>query len=540
MKNTYKFILTGIIALASTSCKKYLDVNVNPNQAISGTPDLVLPQSIVSVAANTVGFNFYGAQVVGYLANGGGVSGWGAIISYNYLTTDQSARFSETYDTGNDIQYVINNTEGKPEYAQYNAAAKVMKAFIFQRLVDQYNDVPYTEAFKGAELVTPKYDKATDIYKSIADLCDAAIATFNANPAATPTFKAADPLFGNSNTATTEIDRWIQFANTLKLRLIVRAGSKVAFTNKTFDVKGFLTDDAIVNPGYAKISGKQNPFWDTYAYSNANAARTVGAQYVPTPYIIGFFDGKKLKDDTRINLYYKNGAAISAERFYNQLGNQTDAAGRGQTPNSWYKGSSALVYDQAGIFKGPDAGMPIFLAADSYFLQAEARLSGLISGSAATAFDNGMLASFNYLDKNAAGIVSGTIPGSSTIARSPANELTAYKLANAGSYLVNFALAATPAQQLEAIITQKYLALNFIISDESWNEYRRTGYPFNNVPGTQTNPTTAVNSFTSIVTEATGPDKLPTRLLYPQSEFVYNASNVPTVDKYTSKIFWAK
>lgn len=540
MKKIFNIILTTLTVVLMTSCKKYLDVNVNPNQAIAGTPDLVLPQSIVAVAANTVGYNFYGAQTVGYLANGGGVSGWGAIISYNYTTSDQSARFSDTYNTGNDIQYVIDNTEGKPDFAQYNAAAKVLKAFIFQRLVDQYNDVPYTEAFKGAELVTPKYDKATDIYKSLADLCDAAITIFNANPAASTTFKAADPLFGGSTTQTIEINRWIQFANTIKLRLILRAGNKVAFTNKTFDPKGFLIDDAIVNPVYTKIAGKQNPFWDTYAYSNANAARTAGAQYVPTPYIVGFFDGKKLKDDTRINLYYKNSAAVSAQRFYNQLGDQTDIAGRGQTPNSWFKGTNATVYDQAGIFKGPDAGMPLFLAADSYFLQAEAILSGLITGNAATAFNNGMLASFTYLDKNATGNVAGTIPGSTTIARNPTTELAAYRLANPVSYLVNFALATTPAQQLEAIITQKYLALNFIISDEAWNEYRRTGYPVNNIPGTATNPTTSLNSFSSVVSEATAIDKLPTRILYPQSEFVYNATNIPTVDKYTSKIFWAR
>ncbi|RYE24514.1 MAG: SusD/RagB family nutrient-binding outer membrane lipoprotein [Sphingobacteriaceae bacterium] len=455
MKKIFNILLATVTVISVTSCKKYLDVNVNPNQAISGTPDLVLPQSIV-------------------------------------------------------------------------------------RLVDQYNDVPYTEAFKGAELVTPKYDKATDIYKSLADLCDAAITTFNANPAAITTFRAADPLFGSSSTSTIEINRWIQFANTIKLRLIVRAGNKVAFTNKTFDSKGFLADDAIVNPVYTKIAGKQNPMWDTYAYSNANAARTAGAQYVPTPYIVGFFDGKKLKDDTRINLYYKNNAAISAQRFYNQLGDQTDAAGRGQPPNSWYKGSSASVYDQAGIFKGPDAGMPIFLAADSYFLQAEAILTGVITGNAATAFNSGMLASFTYLDKNAAGAVAGTIPGSTTIARNPTTELAAYRVANPDSYLVNFALATTPARQLEAIITQKYLALNFIISDEAWNEYRRTGYPVNNIPGTATNPTTSLNSFSSVVSEATAVDRLPTRLLYPQSEFVYNAANVPTVDKYTTKIFWAR
>jgi hypothetical protein len=34
---------------------------------------------------------------------------------------------------------------------------------------------------------------------------------------------------------------------------------------------------------------------------------------------------------------------------------------------------------------------------------------------------------------------------------------------------------------------------------------------------------------------------LPTRLLYPSTEFTYNAANVPgNIDKYSTKIFWAK
>ncbi|WP_342646010.1 SusD/RagB family nutrient-binding outer membrane lipoprotein [Mucilaginibacter sp. CSA2-8R] len=534
MKKILNLFILTLAAVTVTSCKKYLDVNVNPNDPTTGTPDLVLPQSIVYAAAHTVNFNFYGSQTVGYLANGGGVSGWGAIISYNYATTDQTGLFNTSYDVANDIQYVIDNTEGQAQFAQYNAAAKVMKAFVFQRLVDQYNDVPYTESLKGGGNVTPKYDKATDIYKSLADLCDAAITTFNANPVATSQFKTSDPLFGSSSSTTVEINRWIQFANTLKLRLIIRAGSKVAFSNKTFDSKGFLTDDAIVNPGYTRANGKQNPMWNSYAYSFANAAQTAGAQYVPTPYIISFFNGQKISDPTRINLYYKNGSAVNSGSFTNTLGSLLATAGRGQTPNSWFKGTNATTYDQAGIFKGPDAGQPIFLAADSYFLQAEAMLTGVISGDATTAFNNGILASFTYLDKNAAGAVTGNVPGSATVARNPSAEVTAYKAANPNSYLVNYEKATTNAQRLEAIITQKYLALNFIIGDEAWNEYRRTGYPVNVNNGSST------ESFTSVATESTAPDKLPTRLLYPNTEFSYNSANIPSVDKYTSKIFWAR
>lgn len=532
MKRIFNIFIIAATAVSVSSCKKYLDVNQNPNSPTTASPELVLPQSIVAVGANTYNYNFYGSQTVGYLANGGGVSGWGSIISYNYATTDQNNMWNVTYNSeGADLENVISSTEGIASYVQFNAAAKVMKAYAFQRLVDQYNDVPYSDALKGTANVTPKYDKAADIYKALADLCDNAIASFNANPAASALFKSSDPLFGSSANTTTEINRWIQLANTIKLRLVIRAGDKVAFTNKNFDAKGFLTDDAVINPGYARVSGKQNPFWNSFTYTFANAAVAVGGQYTPTPYVMGFFNGTKLTDPTRGNLYYKLGTSTPT----NQLGNQLSSAGRGQVPNSWFKGTNATTYDQAGIFKGPDAGQPLFLAADSYFLQAEAALKGLISGTPQTLFNQGVQASFTYLDKNAAGVVSGNIPGGTT-PRNPATEFAAYQTANAGNYLVNYALAGTDAQRLEAIITQKYIALNMIFGDEAWNEYRRTGYPANNTAANAT----ASSTFISVVSESTAPDKLPTRILYPSSEFVYNAANVPSANQYTSKIFWAR
>ncbi|RBQ05865.1 SusD/RagB family nutrient-binding outer membrane lipoprotein [Pedobacter miscanthi] len=545
MKKIFILFFAATVGISLSSCKKYLDINTNTNQPTSGTPELVLPQALTAVAGLTWGqvplegtppnsanattsgsFNFYGSQVVGYVSNGGGVSGWGAIISYDYASTDWQRLWNNSYDVATDLQYVIDNTEGKAGYAQFNAAAKVMKAYTFQRLVDQYGDVPYSDALKGAASVTPKYDKATDIYKSLADLCDAAIVAFKANPAAASNFKGADVMFGSSSSTTVEITRWIQLANTLKLRLILRGGTKVAFTNKTFDAAGFLTDDAQVNPGYGKVSGKQNPGWNGFTYSFAGAAVAAGAQYTPTPFIMGFYNGSKLSDVARANVVYKSGTATAT----NQLGNQLATAGRGAVPNSWFRGTSSTSYESIGIFKGPDAAQPILLAADSYFLQAEAIQTGLLTGAAQTAFNSGIQASFRYLYK--------TNTGAIAAGKDPVADAAAYQVANAGSYLANYNLALTPAQQLEAIITQKYIALNLIFGDEAWNEYRRTGYPASNSDINQATPAQTIVSIAGLSTAA---DKLPARLLYPSTEFTYNSANVPSgINKYTSKIFWAR
>jgi len=142
-------------------------------------------------------------------------------------------------------------------------------------------------------------------------------------------------------------------------------------------------------------------------------------------------------------------------------------------------------------------------------------------------FNSGILASFKYLYQ---------LPGGTTSGNPTADEAT-YLTDNANSYLVNIALATTPAEQLEAIITQKYIALNFVSSHEAWNDYRRTLYPaLVNAPGA-----TATQTFAARTSQSTRPDRLPTRILYPSSEGSYNGENLPKgITPFTSLIFWAQ
>jgi hypothetical protein len=163
-------------------------------------------------------------------------------------------------------------------------------------------------------------------------------------------------------------------------------------------------------------------------------------------------------------------------------------------------------------------------------LQAEADLRGILGGTAATDFNNGIAASFSYLEQGP------TVNSGDTVTAQAITDAANYQTANSTSYLANFSLAASTAQKTEAIITQKYIALNFIHGEEAWSEYRRTGYPVSSstVLG---NPYGAIASTQS---QATRPDHLPTRLPYPASEAATNAANVPQgVSVYSSTIFWA-
>ena len=530
MKRRYILFLAGMVLLTLSSCKKFIDINdVNPNQAIYSTPELVLPQAMVYTAANSVAFNNYGSQLVGYRANGGGVSGWGAIITYNYTTTSFQGLWNNTYDNLNDYQYVLNSTTGDPVYAYYNAAAKIMKAYNFELLVNTYNDVPYFNAFKGAGNLQPAYDKAEDIYKDLGVQLDSAIYIINTAKAATgdnvpkALTAAADVVFGGN------VDNWKRFANTIKLRLMVRGRGKVTFANTTFDPIGFVTDDVVVQPGYTKIAGKQNPQWNAFAYSEANAVRGVGGQYVPTPFILSFYDGTKIVDTGRGRVTYKNWSGnngINTKK--NQLGNLNNPA-TGETPNAWYIGTSATVYSQQGIYKGPDMAQPLMLAAQSYFLQAEAAVRGIagVTGTPKALFESGITASYRYLYKNAAGTVRAD--------RDPVKTKNDFIASNETNRLVNLDLATTNEEKIEAIVTQNYVSVNMILSHEGWFDFIRTGYP-----KIVANSTNATETFASVASQATTPNKLPTRILYPADEFRFNQNNVPKgVTQFSNKIFFA-
>ncbi|MDN3658463.1 SusD/RagB family nutrient-binding outer membrane lipoprotein [Ferruginibacter paludis] len=517
MKKTIAGMLIGI-AVLGTSCKKYLDINTNPNQATSATPELILPQALTYTASVTNSYNSYGSQTGMYAANAGGYGGFGESITYNY-TTSNTGLWGITYDNLEDYQAILNKTAGQDIYDYYNAAARVMKAYEFQLLVDAFNDVPYESALQGSNNLTPAYSSGKDIYKDLANQLDTAIALFNAGanvPGVTP-LGSADVLFGGSAT------KWKKFANTLKLRLIIRGGDKVDFANKTFSSDGFLTTDALVNPGYNRDNGKQNPAWNTWAYGYTGSA--ANKAWMPSKFIFGFYDGNTIIDTARgTAIYFK-----FPNTGINQLGVESNNLVSSPTGSFWFSGTDrdgTANGNQVGILKGPDAGQPLMLASESYFLQAEAALKGIITdGDPAVLFDKGITAAFNYTFQLPDGSVSEDIPAL----------VTKYKADNSSKYLVNFALANTTDKKEEAIITQKFIALNFVNGQEAWNEYRRTHYP-TIVPGG-----TGYQTFASTVSESTRPDKLPTRIMYPVSESTYNGANVPTgIAPFTSLIFWAQ
>jgi hypothetical protein len=539
MKKTNIKLWAGALLVLFTvsSCEDKLNINDNPNSPITADINLVLPQAITASANVASQFNSYGGHFGGYIANAGGFSGFGNLLNYNLTPGDYNGLWVNTYqDPLKDLKYVIDNTEGQGQYAYYNASAKIMTAFLYQKLVDTFGNIPYSQALRGEEgIVAPAYDDAATIYQDLFAKLDESIDIIQTAQASTTVLPlrltaAADPLYSEITDAEDQATEWARFANTLKLRILLRLTGKTEFN--AFVISGFagldlglgfITNDAIVDPGYEL--NRPNPAWATWGRTVALALSN--SSRVPTTYSFGFFNGNKLQDTRRGEANFVNYPGTPTNQLGNEVGNPTIVAGQ----VTW--ASNQTGYTGTGILKGAAMGQPLMLHAEALFLLAEAQLRGHIAGDYITTFNLGVNAAFNYSFKNEnEGLVTppGLTLGANTLAQALGNE---YRAANTGNPLADITLAGTFEDRLEAIITQKYIAMTMVTSDEGYNEFRRTGYPATVAGG---GPLTDIASNKSNVTSRA--DRLPTRVLYPSSEQSYNATNYVTINHNSDLIFW--
>ncbi len=93
------------------------------------------------------------------------------------------------------------------------ALAQIWRVWTFHRLTDYYGPVPY---FKAGEVATTvPYDAQDVIYDDFFKQLISAVEVLKANTTASP-FDNGDLVYGG------DVDKWIKFANTLRLRLALR------------------------------------------------------------------------------------------------------------------------------------------------------------------------------------------------------------------------------------------------------------------------------------------------------------------------------
>lgn len=497
-KRIYSLLtFTALVGLLSACGDSFLDINTNPNQAVSSTPELTLTNAL-NVTAARLNPNEIGAFWSGQWSPSGSVSGFTAEKTYDIQTSFRTGIWTGPYDNLADYKYVETEARkvGKNAIA---GMARVMKAYNYQQIVDAYNNAPYSDALKGTASIRPVYDDASVIYDSlIVDLNKAIaylsepISTTNTNPG------AADIFFAGSNA------KWIKFANTLKLRILIReSGVKAAYVTaqlasmpKTSASYLSADDNVTSNPGYIKSAGKMNQWYENYGFTSADAVAGNHDFYAWTDF---FFTQVPQSDPRRTRLAYPvGGSGTSYVGVPFGVGNDTYLYSKISGFGPAFLPVSATAAASSDLYKRSQV---IMTAAESFFLQSEAVSKGLITGFDKTGkelYESGITESFKFL----------AVPSAATAA---------------ATYINDHPYPAAAADQFKAIITQKWIALAGFNGFEAWTEYRRTGIP--NVPLS----TRAIGSVS------------PKRLLYPLSEYSNNAENVGaqgTINQFTSKIFW--
>jgi hypothetical protein len=488
MKNNFlKNIVILAIPLIVSCSKSTLDVNTDPNNPTATGPELVLPTCLTNIAGGQItGYNYVNEWMGYWCPSGSYAISASDLASYKQTTEFGNNLWINAYHLLSDLNYIITSSKSQNK-SFYQAAGLVINAYTMQQMVDNFNNVPYSEAFKGTATIQPKYDNAQSIYESITNDLTLAVTLFSRSDAKADA--NTDVLFSGDNT------KWMQFANTLKLRILTRQSEmsgrdgyiKAQIDSINANGKGFLTTDASVNPGYLNTSGKMNPFWAL----NYN----VGGTYIndfwrANQYPITFCMNN---NDPRYQLWY---APSAKEQVYqgNIIGSATNHAG-----------NSASVFGP-GVLKNFSQGAVILSASESNFLQAEAILRGWMTGNAQALFESGVAASFNYLG---------------------AGNSTAY-VAQSGNKNTNYAACNSFNEKLACIIRQKWEANNNVTPFEAWCDYRRLNLPAD-IP-------ISVSPYIDVAA-------IPYRILYPTIEYQTNATNVNdqgTIDHHTSKIFWMK
>ena len=501
MKLFNKYILTLFVLTSIISCSDYLDVNTSPNDP---TADVVGPKLILPAAQNgsfsaKVGTqNRYGITMMNQWAGdvtnftGGNVDEY----RFNVTSTFYGGIWNNAYLATDKLQGVIR--KDSPENAYFTAIAKVLKAHNMQYIVDIYGDAPYTEAFQRGENYQPAYDTAASVYASLFNELTEAISGIDAAGLDAVNPGTSDVMLGG------DMDMWKKFANTLRLKLLVRASSSsdgdvqswVSSSWAAVNSMPFLSgaENVTINPGYVVGNGQQNPFWNTYGFSTDGNQTNTNRFIVGSQYFIEYLKASSAVSpvgafDSRISAFF-NTASSSGGDYQGVIQGADDP----EDPN-WglsYIGAGGLLQSasQDGLF---------FSGAESLFLQAEAALNGKIGGSAQDYFEGAIASSFSFYG----------LDGS------------AYVTATRGISGIGWGAS----DNLEAIMRQKWTALHGIDGAELIIEHNRTGFP---------NPT-----LPTLATQA----HRPYRLLYPTSELNGNTANVPSVsasEVFAPAIFYQK
>jgi hypothetical protein len=506
MKISFKnsVLIAGVVAGLSfgAGCKKALDINQSPNlpAAEQGTPKLVFPAAVMGTTARVGGDLAILGVIWGQYSTQSALSSqYRQLDAYNVDGSQINGPYTGMFSSGlKNFQFIIDKSKELEDW-NFLLMGTVMKAYTYGLLVDLYDKVPYTEAFGGASNLNPVFDEGKAIYTALLkELDDALAKDFTASTVTSPgkfdlifppTSGTTDVEKEISWTANNNIDKWKQFANTLKLKFFLRmvnkdaAAAQAGIQKLYTDNAEFLTVDAGVT-GFTNEPGKDNPMYEQNI-RQLNTPDNIRASVT----LVSFLQAKA---DPRIN-YYFGTASPGAIHQGDYL--STDPS----------YGSATRLVQRA-------TDPVVFLsAAESLLMQAEARERYFAGAGAKALYDAGVQASFTAMSAGSAATL----------------------LAGAYAYP-----ATTLDAKIEAISTQKWISyghgLHYI---EGFFEKQRTGFPRTS-PVYSTAGSYVPGQWVVAKNSVLPAGLMPRRLVFPDVEKNRN-SNTPAIVPIQTGVWWA-
>ncbi|THU32062.1 SusD/RagB family nutrient-binding outer membrane lipoprotein [Niastella caeni] len=267
MRTILYTVLIAFCIAPATGCKKFIDVNNDPNNPTSVQESLILSPVELNVSS--------------VLTGGAGTDGLAAILVNHYMqnvalnqpvpnhgtyllfNVDLDETWRTIYVKSLNNLKVLNDKATANGNYNYSGIARIMSAFCLGIATDYWGDIPYTEALNGSNKLQPAYDSQESIYKAIQQLLDDGIADINKNALLKP---GKDDYFYKGN-----MDQWKRLAYTLKARYYMHLTKAPGYTALaqadlalTALQNGLQANSDDMKMTYAGGAGNENPYYTDF------------------------------------------------------------------------------------------------------------------------------------------------------------------------------------------------------------------------------------------------------------------------------------
>ncbi len=488
MKKSINILLLITVIIAGYSCKKYLNINSDPDTTQNPSNSSVFPQMLSGIPRGVQ----YDARYVGkYIQN------WLTAANGNNDTWDRHGYLSgsdasgdiwrQTYfGMGGNLEYIIENGIQKNQL-DYTGAALVLKALMFQMTTDYHGEIIYTEAFKEGTYYF-KYDDQETVYRGVDSLCRVAINYLDKAATNNVTLGVADFSYQG------DLNKWKKLAYAILARNFHRVTNKAAL----------YKPDSVIKYADLAMSSVADDFVIPFDASKNDDANFFG----PYRNNLGTFRQSnfivKLLDGTTFT-----GSSVTANRDP-RLSHMLSASQDTATGNGGYRGVDPGIGDPFSavttgvnarkrvavpwgdsIYANPSAAvftlnagkylfkdkvvMPVITYSEIQFTKAEAAFIKGDKPTAYTAYLNGINGHFDFINRSYS-----TYRGNLTLYNGSPISTTAKNAYLASANVKQSAAALT----LSDIMLQKYIALwgwGFV---ETWVDMRRYHYNVDTDPAT--------------------------------------------------------